>query len=61
MGAAIPSEYAIPWATLGVAAPLMGGDIVAGTVQFNYSAPNGLHTAGGAAWCYDLMSAPGFP
>ena len=52
-------EYAIPWSTLGAKAPLKGGDLVSGTVQFDYGAPDGLHTAGGSAWCYDLMAGPG--
>ena len=54
-------EYRIPWKTLNAKAPLKGGDIVAGTVQFNYSRPDGQMTAGGAAWAYDLMREPGFP
>ncbi len=54
-------EYAIPWSTLGAPAPLSGGQIVAGTVQFNYSDPTGLKTAGYSAWCYDLMNGPGVP
>jgi len=53
-------EYRIPWKTLNAKAPLKGGDIVAGTVQFNYSRPDGQMTAGGAAWAYDLMREPGF-
>lgn len=54
-------EYRIPWKTLNSKAPLKGGDIVAGTVQFNYSRPDGQMTAGGAAWAYDLMREAGFP
>jgi sugar lactone lactonase YvrE len=54
-------EYRIPWKTLNAKGPLKGGDIVAGTVQFNYSRPDGLKTAGGAAWAYDLMREAGFP
>jgi len=54
-------EYRIPWATLGAKAPLQAGDLVAGTVQFCWSAPDGLKTAGGSAWAYDVMSGPGFP
>ena len=42
-------------------APLKAGDIVAGTVQFNWSRPDGQHTAGGSAWAYDVLRAPGFP
>ncbi len=54
-------EYRIPWKTLNAKAPLKGGDVVAGTVQFNYSRPDGQMTAGGAAWAYDLMREAGFP
>ena len=54
-------EYRIPWKTLNAKAPLKGGDIVAGTVQFNYSRPDGQETAGGAAWAYDLQRESGFP
>jgi len=54
-------EYRIPWSTLEARRPPTGGDLVAGTVQFNWSRPDGLKTAGGAAWAYDVMSGPGFP
>jgi hypothetical protein len=54
-------EYRIPWKTLNAQAPLKAGDIVASTMQFNYSRPDGQMTAGGAAWAYDLMREPGFP
>jgi len=54
-------EYRIPWSTLGAKTPLHGGDLVAGTVQFNWSNADGLHTGGGSAWCYDVMNGPGFP
>ncbi len=54
-------EYRIPWKTLHAKAPLKGGDVVAATVQFNYSRPDGQMTAGGAAWAYDLMRESGFP
>ncbi len=54
-------EYRLPWSTLGAKAPLHGGDLVAGTVQFNWSNADGLHTGGGSAWCYDVMNGPGFP
>ena len=43
-------EYRIPWATLGAKNPPKAGDIITGTVQFDWSAPDGLKTAGGAAW-----------
>ena len=53
-------EYRIPWDTLGAKRPLKGGDAVAGTVQINWSRPDGLKTAGGSAWAYDVMRKPGF-
>ena len=54
-------EYRIPWTTLNAKAPLKAGDVVASTMQFNYSRPDGQMTAGGAAWAYDLMREAGFP
>jgi hypothetical protein len=54
-------EYRIPWSTLEAKNPPGPGDLVAGTVQFNWSRPDGLKTAGGSAWAYDVMSRPGFP
>jgi hypothetical protein len=54
-------EYRIPWKTLNAKAPIKGGDVVAGTVQFNYSRPDGQMTAGGAAWSYDCLREAGFP
>jgi hypothetical protein len=51
-------EYRIPWSTLGAKRPLTAGDLVSGTVQFNFSKPDGL-TAGGG-WLYDVMSRAGF-
>jgi len=54
-------EYRIPWKTLGAKKPLVAGDSVAGTVQFNWSRPDGLATGGGSAWAYDVLRQPGFP
>lgn len=54
-------EYRIPWSTLNAKAPPKAGDLVAGTVQFNWGQADGLKTAGGSAWCYDVMAGPGFP
>ena len=54
-------EYRIPWSTLGADSPPTGGDVVAGTVQFNWSRPDGLKTAGGNAWAYEVLNRPGFP
>ncbi len=53
-------EYRIPWKTMNAKAPLKGGDVVAGTVQFNWSRPDGQMTAGGSAWAYDVLRSPGF-
>jgi hypothetical protein len=69
-------EYRIPWSTLGSGDgvawgthfrgakgdfALGSGDGVAGTVQVNWSRPDGLKTGGGSAWSYDILGAPGFP
>ena len=54
-------EYRIPWKTLGAKAAPKAGALVAGTVQFNWGTADGLHTAGGSAWCYDVLAGPGFP
>ncbi len=52
-------EYRIPWSTLSEKKiHPKAGDLVASTVQFNFSTPDGL-TAGGG-WLYDVMSGPGF-
>jgi hypothetical protein len=51
-------EYRIPWSTLGAKRPPVAGDLVPGTVQLNFSTPDGL-TAGGG-WLYDVMATPGF-
>jgi len=54
-------EYRIPWTTLGARKPPTAGDLVAGCVQFNFSRPDGMKTAGRSAWAYDVMNQPGFP
>ncbi|MCM8785769.1 MAG: hypothetical protein NC827_04285 [Candidatus Omnitrophica bacterium] len=54
-------EYKIPWEIFGVKFEDIKGKILAGVVQFCWSAPDGLKTAGGSAWAYDVMSGPGFP
>ncbi|HUW32781.1 MAG TPA: hypothetical protein VM223_14325 [Planctomycetota bacterium] len=53
-------EYRIPWKTLGADNHPKAGDVVAGTVQFNFSRPDGMKTAGISGWSYDVMSGPGF-
>ncbi len=54
-------EYRIPWKILNAKAPLTANDVVASTVQFNWSRPDGQHTAGASAWAYDVLRTPGFP
>ncbi len=51
-------EYRIPWSTLGAKHIPVGGDLVPGTVQLNFSTPDGLSAGGG--WLYDVMAGPGF-
>jgi len=53
-------EYRIPWEVLCTGEPPRAGDLLAGTVQFNWSAPDGLKI-GGVGYVYDVMSGPGFP
>ncbi len=54
-------EYRIPWSTLGVKTNPKAGDMLAGTVCFFWGTADGFKTAGGSAWCYDVMAGPGFP
>ncbi len=54
-------EYRIPWTTLKCKRPFKAGDLTAGLVQFNWSDSQGLATAGGGAWAYDVMHRAGFP
>lgn len=58
-GLSYTMEYRIPWETLGADNPPQGGDLVPGTVQFNWSRPDGRKTAGGASWAYDVMNHSG--
>lgn len=53
-------EYRLPWSTLRIKNLPKPGDLVASTVQFNWGRPDGLRTAGGASWAYDVMCRPGF-
>jgi len=54
-------EYRIPWETMGAENPPSGGDMVAGTANLFWSAPDGLSTGGGRSWAYDIMREAGFP
>ncbi|MBI4025438.1 MAG: hypothetical protein HY360_10695 [Verrucomicrobia bacterium] len=54
-------EYRIPYATLGMKRALQANDILAATACFFWGTPDGLKTAGGAAWAYDVMARSGFP
>ena len=53
-------EYRIPWATLGAKETPQAADILAGSVCVFWGTPDGMKTAGGGAWCYDVMNGPGF-
>lgn len=53
-------EYRIPWATFGMVRVPKAGDILAACTAVFWSTPDGLSTAGGAAWAWDVMGAPGF-
>jgi hypothetical protein len=54
-------EYRIPWKTLDVTRVPKANDILAATFCLFWSRADGLKTAGGSAWAYDVMGAPGFP
>ena len=53
-------EYRIPWATIGVTRVPKANDLLALSLAVFWSRPDGLKTAGGAAWAYDVMSSSGF-
>ena len=53
-------EYRIPWKSLSAKNPPKPGDIVAGTVQFDWGRADGLKTQGISSWAYDVMAHPGF-
>lgn len=54
-------EYRIPWDALAVKrAPEPGDDLAASMAVF-WGRPDGLKTAGGAAWAWNVMATPGFP
>lgn len=53
-------EYKLPWKTLGSKTIPKAGDLLGGSVCFFWGTPDGLKTAGGSAWCYDVMAGPGF-
>ncbi len=54
-------EYRIPWATLATVRKPQAGDDIAATVAVFWGRPDGLKTAGGSAWAWNVMSQPGFP
>jgi len=53
-------EYRIPWKTMKLRRVPRANDLLALSLGVFWSRPDGLKTAGGAAWAYDVMSAPGF-
>ncbi len=54
-------EYRIPWATLPMKRVPVAGDTLGASLAVFWSRPDGLKTAGGAAWAWNVMSRPGFP
>jgi hypothetical protein len=53
-------EYRIPWTTMKLTRTPEPNDILALSLAVFWSRPDGLKTAGGKAWAYDVMSGPGF-
>ena len=54
-------EYRIPFATMGLKRAPKANDLLANTFAVFWGTPDGLKTAGGAAWLYDVMGRAGFP
>jgi hypothetical protein len=54
-------EYRIPWSVFGMKKPYKANDLAAGTVQFNWSRPDGLKMTGMSGVCYDVLNKGGFP
>jgi len=54
-------EYRIPWTTLAMKRVPKADDTLAASLAVFWSRPDGLKTAGGAAWAWNVMSKPGFP
>ncbi len=54
-------EYRIPWKTMGLENKPEANDLLCGVACIFWSRPDGLKTAGGPAWAYDVMAKPGFP
>ena len=54
-------EYRIPFATLGLKRAPKANDLLASTFAVFWGTPDGLKTAGGHAWAYDVMGGAGFP
>lgn len=53
-------EYRIPWAVMGMKRTPKANDIIPLSLAVFWSRPDGLKTAGGAAWAYDVMNGSGF-
>lgn len=54
-------EYRIPFTTMGLKRAPKANDLLASTFAVFWGTPDGLKTAGGAAWAYDVMGRAGFP
>ncbi len=54
-------EYRIPWETMAVKRIPKAGDNLAAAMAVFWGRRDGLKTAGGAAWAWNVMSVAGFP
>jgi hypothetical protein len=54
-------EYRIPWDTLSIEPVPEAEDTLAAAMAVFWSRPDGLKTAGGSAWAWNVMSKGGFP
>ncbi len=53
-------EYRIPWPVMGMVRTPKANDIVPLSLAVFWGRPDGLKTAGGQAWAYDVMNGSGF-
>ena len=53
-------EYRIPWEVLAVKRVPQAEDTLAAAAAVFWGRPDGLKTAGGSAWAWNVMSRPGF-
>ncbi len=60
-GLSFTFEYRIPWKTFAMERTPKAEDTLACSTAVFWGRPDGLKTAGGASWAYNVMSEPGFP